>query len=245
MIGFLHENHAHLAKSNLYFICGDVCIPAEIVQVGVFRCLVPPHAPGLVNFYLTFDGHQPISEVLTFEYRTPLLHTQTVSSEDASYLEQFHLQMRLSHLLFSTSKGFNIMSSKISPNALREGKKFATKTSFIAKQWANLIKSVRDNRMLFSQGKDTLLEFGLTNKLQEWLLERIVEGGKTSERDDHGQGVIHLCAMLGYARAVYLYSLSGLSLDYRDKFGWTALHWAAYYGRYSAMIHHIMQKIIG
>lgn len=37
--------------------------------------------------------------------------------------------------------------------------------------------------------------------------------------------------MLGYTRAVYLYSLSGLSLDYRDKFGWTALHWAAYYGR--------------
>ncbi|XP_073225086.1 calmodulin-binding transcription activator 5-like isoform X1 [Cicer arietinum] len=46
-----------------------------------------------------------------------------------------------------------------------------------------------------------------------------------------GQSVIHLCAILGYTWAVTLFSWSGLSLDFRDKFGWTALHWAAYYGR--------------
>ncbi|RVW39917.1 Calmodulin-binding transcription activator 5 [Vitis vinifera] len=233
VIGFLHENYADLAKSNLFFVCGDVCVPAEIIQLGVFRCLVPPHAPGLVNFYLSFDGHKPISQVVTFEYRAPLLYNQTVSSEVETNWEEFQFQMRLSHLLFSTSKGLNIMSSKISPNALREAKNFVKKTSFIARNWANLTKTIGDNRILVSQAKDLLFEFALLNKLQEWLVERIVEGGKTSERDGQGQGVIHLCAMLGYTRAVYLYSLSGLSLDYRDKFGWTALHWAAYYGRIS------------
>lgn len=231
VIGFLHENYADLAKSNLFFVCGDVCVPAEIIQLGVFRCLVPPHAPGLVNFYLSFDGHKPISQVVTFEYRAPLLYNQTVSSEVETNWEEFQFQMRLSHLLFSTSKGLNIMSSKISPNALREAKNFVKKTSFISRNWANLTKTIGDNRILVSQAKDLLFEFALLNKLQEWLVERIVEGGKTSERDGQGQGVIHLCAMLGYTRAVYLYSLSGLSLDYRDKFGWTALHWAAYYGR--------------
>lgn len=243
MTCFPHENHVSLAKSNLFVVCGDVCVPAEIVQVGVFRCLVPPHTPGLVNLYLSFDGHQPVSQVLTFEYRAPLYHNQTVSSEDASNWEEFHLQMRLSHLLFSTSRGLNIVSSKISPNALREAKKFANKTSFIAKNWSNLTKSVGDNRILLSEAKDFLFGLSLMNKLQEWLLERVIEGGKTSERDDQGQGVIHLCAMLGDTRAVFLYSLSGLSLDYRDKCGWTALHWAAYYGRYGSLFHHIPHKI--
>ena len=231
------ENHAHLAKANPFFVCGDVCVPAEIVQLGVFRCLVPPQAPGIVNFYLSFDGHHPVSQVVTFEYRAPLLNDQTVSSEDASKWEEFQLQMRLSHLLFSTSRGLNItIPSKLAPNSQKDATRFASKASFITKNWANLIKSVEDNRILFSQAKDLLFELALMNKLLEWLMERVVEGVKTSERDGHGQGVIHLCAMLGYTRAVYLYSLSGLSLDYRDKCGWTALHWAAYYGRYVSLI---------
>ncbi|KAG6575104.1 Calmodulin-binding transcription activator 5, partial [Cucurbita argyrosperma subsp. sororia] len=53
----------------------------------------------------------------------------------------------------------------------------------------------------------------------------------TNEFDVNGQGVIHLCAILGYTWAVHLFVWSGLSINFRDKSGWTALHWAAYYGR--------------
>ncbi|KAK9288740.1 hypothetical protein L1049_017204 [Liquidambar formosana] len=229
VIGFFHD-HAHLAKSNLFCVCGDVCAPAEFVQVGVFRCLVSPHSPGLVNIYLSFDGRKPISQVLSFEYRTPLLY-DPVPSEYKSQLEQFQFQMRLAHLLFSTSKSINILSSKVSQNVLKEAKKYADKTSNIASSWSHLIKSIGDNKISFPQAKDRFFELVLKNKLQEWLLEKVVEGRRSTERDDQGRGVIHLCAILGYTWAVQLFSLSGLSLDYRDKFGWTALHWAAYCGR--------------
>uniref|UniRef100_A0A5B7A702 Putative calmodulin-binding transcription activator 6 isoform X1 n=1 Tax=Davidia involucrata TaxID=16924 RepID=A0A5B7A702_DAVIN len=229
--GFFHEGHRQLAKYNLYCVCGDACVPAEIVQSGVFRCLVSPHAPGLVNLYLSFDGHKPISQVLTFEYRAPLMHDGIVSSEDKSTWEELRVQIRLAHLLFSTSKSLNILSSKVSQNVLKQARTFVHKTSHIANDWADMIKSIESDRVSFPKAKDSFFELTLKNRLLEWLLERVVEGCKTSVLDDQGQGVIHLCAILGYTWAVYPFSWSGLSLDFRDKFGWTALHWAACYGR--------------
>ncbi|XP_027339147.1 calmodulin-binding transcription activator 5-like isoform X2 [Abrus precatorius] len=228
--GFFHSNYQHLAKSNLLCVCGDVSVPVEIVQVGVYRCWVSPHSPGLVNLYLSFDAHKPISQVVNFEYRTPMLHDPTASMEEKHNWNEFRLQMRLAHLLFATEKTLNIFSSKVSLNALKEAKKFSSKTSFISRNWQYLMKSIDNNTTPFPQAKDTLFEISLKNKLKEWLLERIVLGCKTTEYDAQGQGVIHLCAMLGYTWAISLFSWSGLSLDFRDKFGWTALHWAAYFG---------------
>ncbi|XP_059632783.1 calmodulin-binding transcription activator 5-like [Cornus florida] len=231
VIGYFREEHPPLVMSNLYCVCGNARVPAEMVQPGVFRCLVSPHAPGLVNFYLSSDGQKPISQVLTFEYRAPLMHDRIVCSDDKSKWEEFEVQMRLAQLLFSRSKSLNILSSEVSQNALKQAKIFARKTAHIADSWADMIKSIGSTKNSFPQAKDSLFELTLKSKLQEWLLERIVEGSKISDHDDQGQGVIHLCAILGYTWAVNPFLLSGLSLDYRDKFGWTALHWAAYYGR--------------
>ncbi|KAM3289168.1 hypothetical protein P3S67_017455 [Capsicum chacoense] len=139
--------------------------------------------------------------------------------------------MRPAHLLFSTSKSLNILSSKIHQELLKDVKTFAGKCSHIIDNWACLIKSIEDKKFSVACAKDRLFELSLRTRLQEWLMERIVEGCKISEHDERGQGVIHLCAILGYTWAVYPFSWSGLSLDYRDKYGWTALHWAAYYGR--------------
>lgn len=123
------------------------------------------------------------------------------------------------------------MTTKLSPHALKEAKLFFQKTSQISRNWASFLKCIEDNKLSFPQAKDNLFELTLQNRLQEWLLERVVERGKVTDYDDQGQGVIHLCAILGYKWAVPQFTLSGLSLDYRDKFGWTALHWAAYCGR--------------
>ncbi|XP_022721859.1 calmodulin-binding transcription activator 5-like [Durio zibethinus] len=229
--GVFHQAYQHLVKSNLFCVCGDVCNPAEIIQVGVYRCLLSQHAPGLVNLYMSLDGHKPISQVSSFEYRAPSLHDPIVPLEDESRWEEFLLQLRLAYLLFSTSKSLNILSGKVSPNSLKEAKKFAQKTTNISNSWTYLIKSIEENRASFTQAKDSLFEIALKNRLKDWLLERIIEGSKTTEYDTQGQGVLHLCAILGYAWAIHLFSWSGLSLDFRDKQGWTALHWAAYYGR--------------
>ncbi|CAI8585401.1 unnamed protein product [Vicia faba] len=228
--GYFHNDYQHFAKSNLVCVCGETIVPVEIVQVGVYRCWVMPHSPGFVNLYLSFDGHKPISQIVNFEYRTPILHDPTASMEDTYNWIEFRLQMRLSHLLFTTQKTLDLFSSKVSPTALEETKKFASRTLFISKSLQHFMKSSDANTPPFPQAKNTFFEIALKNKLREWLLERIVLRCKTAEYDAHGQGVIHLCTLLGYTWAITLFSWSGLSLDFRDKFGWTALHWAAYNG---------------
>ncbi|XP_019455972.1 PREDICTED: calmodulin-binding transcription activator 5-like isoform X2 [Lupinus angustifolius] len=231
LTGFFHKDYEHLSKSNLLCVCGDVSVPAEIVQVGVYRCWVSPHSPGFVNLYLSFDGHKPISQLVNFEYRTTVLHDPAVSMEQKDNWDEFQIQMKLAHLLFAKQKILDVFSSNVSPNALKEARQFAFKTSYISNSWQYLMKSTEDNKIPFSQAKDALFGIALKNRLKDWLLERIVSGCKTTEFDAQGQSVIHLCAILEYTWAVSLFSWAGLSLDFRDKFGWTALHWAAYYGR--------------
>ncbi|KAJ4954433.1 hypothetical protein NE237_011216 [Protea cynaroides] len=227
VIGCFNREFSHLAQTKLLCVLGNVCVPVEMVHLGVFRCVALPHKPGRVNLYFSLDGCTPISQVLTFEYRSPMNYQ--VARTEYEW-EEFQLQLRLTHLLFSTTNCLNLLSSKMSANSLREAKIFAHLISNIGKDWAHLMRSVGDG-ISFPQAKNTLFELSLKNKFLEWLLERVVEGCKTPARDHQGQGVIHLCAILGYTWAVKPYSCSGLSLDFRDKSGWTALHWAAYYGR--------------
>ncbi|MCL7035730.1 hypothetical protein MKW94_029625 [Papaver nudicaule] len=97
--------------------------------------------------------------------------------------------------------------------------------------------------LLFTKEKD---REKLTKKLEEnagqseiilrkYLKDYIFEGyRKTKLLDSQGQGVLHLLASLGYAWAVSLFRQGGLSVDRKDRFGWTALHWAAFYGREGA-----------
>ncbi|XP_059287525.1 calmodulin-binding transcription activator 5 isoform X3 [Lycium ferocissimum] len=231
VIGHFHGGQSHLESSSLHCVCGDSCFPAEVLQPGVYRCVVSPQTPGLVNMYLSFDGNKPISQVMSFEFRAPSVHVWPDSPENKFSWDEFRIQMRLAHLLFSTSKSLNILSSKIHQDLLKDAKTFAGKCSHIIDDWACLIKSIEDKKLSVPCAKDYLFELSLRTRLQEWLLERIVDGCEIAEHDEQGQGVIHLCAILGYTWAVYPYSWSGLSLDYRDKYGWTALHWAAYHGR--------------
>ncbi|XP_047975464.1 calmodulin-binding transcription activator 6-like isoform X2 [Salvia hispanica] len=231
VVGFFSDGHQQYEDSKLCLACGDSVVPVEVVQAGVYRCLISSQAPGLVNLFITFDGCKPVSQVLTFEFRAPIQPKGFISAENTDNWEEFQLQLRLSRLLFSSSKDLSIYSSKPSQNALKEAKVFAKKTSAVSQEWGKLCKMIEDAKMSFPQAKERLFELTLENRLHEWLLEKVATGYKITDRDEQGQGVIHLCAVLGYTWAVHLYSKSSLSLDYRDKYGWTALHWAAYYGR--------------
>ncbi|CAN7106762.1 unnamed protein product [Brassica rapa subsp. narinosa] len=230
--GILHNSYQHLGSSNLFCICGDSCVPAEYVQAGVYRCFIPPHSPGMANLYLSADGHEPISQCFTFEHRPAPVSAKPVHENDQeSKWEEFELQVRLAHLLFTSSNKLNVLSSNISPENFLDAKKLSNKTSHLLNSWAYLIKSVQGSKVSFDQAKDQIFELTLKNRIKEWLMEKVLEGRNARDYDSKGLGVIHLCAILGYTWSIQLFSLSGLSLDFRDKQGWTALHWAAYYGR--------------
>ncbi|KAI4303149.1 hypothetical protein MLD38_038815 [Melastoma candidum] len=228
--GFFNESYSQYAKSNLFCICGDISIPAQVVQVGVYRCLLPPHSPGLLSLCMSLDGHTPISQTVQFEYRLPPSQESLPFVEDKPKTEELQLQTRLAFLIFSTSKCLDIASSKVSPSWQKDGKKFLHKSSNYVKDWAYLLSSVEEDKMPTSQAKCSLFELVMKNRLKDWILERVITGGRMSEYDIHGLGVIHLCTILGYVWAIDMFVLSGLSLDFRDKHGWTALHWAAYHG---------------
>jgi calmodulin-binding transcription activator len=79
----------------------------------------------------------------------------------------------------------------------------------------------------------SLMEKLLKDKLQNLVLkERIVnrEGMHVLPKNYHG--IIHLISGLGFNWGLNLLLDSGVNVNYRDKNGWTALHWAARFGRY-------------
>ncbi|KAI3903702.1 hypothetical protein MKW98_032356 [Papaver atlanticum] len=228
-IGYFHGAYPHIDDTRMFCVFGDVCSSAERIAMGVFRCTSFPRYPGVVNFYLSLDGYTPISQVLSFEYRFPPVERMALLNEHPKK-EKFQLQLRLLHLLFSSSNILCVLSRK-STSAYSDTKLLPSVSSSIDKDWESLIESIQQNKISMSQSKNMLTEFTLKSKLKEWILERVVEGGKTSARDHHDLGIIHLCTILDYKWAVQLYSRSGLSLDFRDAFGWTALHWSAFYER--------------
>ncbi|CAN8231881.1 unnamed protein product [Cochlearia groenlandica] len=230
--GFFHDGFQHFERSNLFCICGELRVPVEFLQIGVYRCVLPPQSPGMVNLYLSADGNKPISQLFSFEHRSvPVLEKSAPQDSQLHKWEEFEFQVRLAHLLFTSLNQISVYSSKISPDNLQEAKKLASRTSHLLNSWAYLIKSIQDNEVPFDQARDHLFELTLKNRLKEWLLEKVIENRNTKEYDSKGLGVIHLCAVLGYTWSVLLFSWANISLDFRDKHGWTALHWAAYYGR--------------
>lgn len=234
VVGYVDESCTNLANSNFFAFFGEKQVPIEKVQAGVFRCTAPPCSPGLVDFYLTFDGQRPISQSLSFEYKSniPCLNSNLMPSEfEDSKWDEFKALSRLVHLLFSASNNPAILSEKVSSSSLQEAKKFTARAPVYEKQWIAFMKSISHGESTLEQATRGLYELILKNKLREWLLDKVIEGCKTTGRDSMGQGVIHLCAMLGYTWAVFPFSCSGLSLDFRDSSGWTALHWAAHCGR--------------
>ncbi|GJN32335.1 hypothetical protein PR202_gb20835 [Eleusine coracana subsp. coracana] len=229
VVGHFHEQYRNVTVTNLHCVIGDKCVAADTVQSGVYRFVATPHTPGRVNLYLTLDGKTPISEVLSFDYRTVpgrSLESELSSVDDEPNKSKLQMQMRLARLLFSANK------KKLAPKFLVEGSKVSNLLSASTeKEWMDLMKFVTDSKGPCVAATEGLLELVLRNRLQEWLAEKIVEGHKSTGRDDLGQGPIHLCSFLGYTWAIRLFSLSGFSLDFRDSSGWTALHWAAYFGR--------------
>lgn len=210
---------------------GEVEVPAEIVADGVLRCRTPVHEAGRVPFYVTCSNRLACSEVREFEYRSNNNVRDMDNSADiydtGHSSDEMILCMRFGKLLSLTS---------VSPPS-SEKSQLSSKISSKLKEeddgWLNMLTHTSSEELSSGKVKEQLLQKLLKEKLIVWLVEKACEGGKgASVLDEGGQGVLHFAAALGYDWAIEPTILAGVSINFRDVNGWTALHWAASCGRY-------------
>ncbi|KAH6796636.1 hypothetical protein C2S52_021190 [Perilla frutescens var. hirtella] len=205
---------------------GELEVPAEVVGDGVLRCLTPSHEPGRVPFYITCSNRLACSEVREFEFRTS-------SVEDVDS-DETRLRMRFGKLLSLGSGTPQISVQSIDD----ETSQLCNKISALLKddtEWEQMLSLTKKDELSSDRAKDQadqLLQKLLKEKLHNWLIQKIAEGGKgPSVLDEEGLGVLHFAAALGYDWAIPPTIAAGVSVNFRDVNGWNALHWAAYYGR--------------
>ncbi|KAB2599111.1 calmodulin-binding transcription activator 4-like [Pyrus ussuriensis x Pyrus communis] len=205
---------------------GDIEVPAQIIQEGVIRCEAPPHLPGKVTVCITAGNRVSCSEVREFEYRvksTSYTHNNSPPQEAAKSAEELLLLVRFVQMLTYDSSVQKRDSA---------GSESLRKLKADDDSWGTIIES-----LLLGNGSSSttiywLLEELLKDKLQQWLSSR------SHEFDQYGcclskkeQGIIHMVAGLGFEWALNPILNCGVNINFRDINGWTALHWAARFGR--------------
>ncbi|XP_058103122.1 calmodulin-binding transcription activator 4 [Magnolia sinica] len=206
---------------------GDVEVPVEIIQAGVLRCLVPQHAAGKVTLCITAGNRESCSEIREFEYHSkPKMPTSSsdVDENDATNksTEEVLLLVSFAEILLPVQ---NEDSVRLETEQLRKLK--------IADDTWGLIKEALSVGSETPTGiLDWVLQELLKDKLQQWLLSKChggeVAGCSLSKQE---QGIIHMIAGLGYEWALNSVLNCGVGINFRDANGWTALHWAARFGR--------------
>lgn len=207
---------------------GDVEVPAQVIQEGVICCEAPPHHPGKVTLCITSGNRESCSEVREFEYREKTFgYAESNSSltESTKSADELLLLVRFAQLLLLDSLSLQKRDSA-EPETPR--KLMADDDS-----WGSVIEALLVGGGTSSGTIDWLLEELLKDKLQQWISSRSQEqsdqtGCSLSKKE---QGIIHMIAGLGFEWALNPILSSGISINFRDITGWTALHWAARFGR--------------
>ncbi|XP_074312987.1 calmodulin-binding transcription activator 2 isoform X2 [Silene latifolia] len=197
-----------VSKYNWSCMFGEVEVPADVLGNGILCCYAPPHNVGRVPFYVTCSNRCACSQVREFEF---LVESQDRNNGNASFndVKEKQLILQLERLLSMRSSG-NLDAS-------------------------NYIKQQPVVNKIFLLMEDELclgVENHLKEKLLSWLLDKVSEDGKGPNiLDEEGQGLLHLAAALGYDWIIPATLAAGVSVNFRDINGWTALHWAASFGR--------------
>ncbi|CAN7086909.1 unnamed protein product, partial [Brassica oleracea var. botrytis] len=187
---------------------GNAQVPFEIIKEGVIRCQAPPCGPGKVNLCITSGDGLSCSQIIEFEYRDkPDDRSCPKSSPD-----ELLLLVKFVQTLLLDRKG------NIEPSTDDD-------------EWRRIIDRIRDGTSTSSSTVDWLLQELLKDKLEAWLSSRSQDKDQTScSLSKQEQGIIHMVAGLGFDWALSPILGHGVSVDFRDGNGWSALHWAAQLG---------------
>ncbi|KAH0991941.1 hypothetical protein GBA52_003424 [Prunus armeniaca] len=204
---------------------GDIEVPAQIIQDGVLHCEAPPHLFGKVTICITSSNRVSCSEVREFEYRVKSSSGTNNSppTETTKSAEELLLLVRFVQMLMSDSSMQN--RDSVEPETLRRLK--ADDDS-----WDGIIEALLLGNGSASSNIYWLLEELLKDKLQHWLSSRshgLDQTGCSLSKKE--QGIIHMVAGLGFEWALNSILSCGVNINFRDINGWTALHWAARFGR--------------
>ncbi|GER55526.1 calmodulin-binding transcription activator [Striga asiatica] len=229
IIGTFLKSKQELSKCRWSIMFGQVEVAAEVLADRVISCSAPPHKPGLVPFYVTCSNRLACSEIREFEYRSVTNHMGSAYGH-ADTATVMHLYQRFETML---SLGPPVSCVTLVEND-NERQNIVNKIVSLMEDESNQEeKLILDKDTSELKGiAQVLLEKQLKEKFYFWLVHRVTENGKgLAILDEWGQGVLHLAAALGFSWALQPIIVSGISIDFRDVNGWTALHWAAFYGR--------------
>ncbi|XP_043723581.1 calmodulin-binding transcription activator 4-like isoform X2 [Telopea speciosissima] len=195
---------------------GDTEVPLEIIQDGVLRCKAPPHGPGNVSLCITCGNRESCSEIREFTYNIKqgsCTHCDLPQKEVTKSTEELLLLVRFAQMLVCD------------PLAQRE--------DIDEDPWGHIIDTLLVGSETPLSTVDWLVQELLKDKLQCWLLSKYQAEGDTlgCSLSKKEQRIIHTVAGLGFEWALNPILNSGISINFRDVNGWTALHWAARFGR--------------
>ncbi|KAK1294278.1 Calmodulin-binding transcription activator 4 [Acorus calamus] len=211
---------------------GDIEVPVEIIQDGVLRCQAPQHIAGKVTLCITSGNRESCSELRDFEFRVqPKTHPSEynlLQADVAKSNDELLLLFRLSQMLLCGSDGASVQRN----NNIEPENETWSNPKIVDNQWGQIMESLLIGGMSGADTLDWLLQEFIKDKLTQWLSSKSHvdndTGGILSKQE---QGVIHMISGLGYDWALTQIISSGVGINFRDANGWTALHWAARFGR--------------
>ncbi|KAL4348017.1 hypothetical protein GQ457_17G014180 [Hibiscus cannabinus] len=207
---------------------GETEVQCEIIQDGVISCKAPPQLPGKVTLCITSGNRESCSEIREFEYRvnsSSCTQCNLSNTEATKSPEELLLLVRFVQMLLS--------DSSLQKDSIESGIHLPRNFKADDDSWNNAIEALLTGSGTSSGTVDWLLQELLKDKLQQWLHSRsnetLDQSGCTMSKQE--QGIIHMAAGLGFEWALNPILNCGISINFRDINGWTALHWAARFGR--------------
>ncbi|KAG4975444.1 hypothetical protein JHK87_032265 [Glycine soja] len=189
-----------------------------------------------------YNGRQgnrvPCSEMREFEFRnktTSCTRCNSLETEGSKSPEDLLLLVRFAEMLLS--------SSTTKDDRIESGSHLSTEQKDDDDSWSHIIDTLLDSTRTPSDAVKWLLEELLKDKLQLWLSNRRDEGTGCSLSKKE-QGIIHMVSGLGFEWALNPILSCGVNINFRDINGWTALHWAARFGRSLNILFHDREKMV-